>query len=157
MNEKAARIYDIDKATGFMTAKNPDKAWLTVQQKLDFLKAFTETANFTEAAKMAGVSAHTFRSHMHVDPVFYKRYREAVDTICDNMEASLYKMGKHNVTAAFGILRAFRPNIWNEKRIIAAEGGGTKVDRLKGVLDQLKVEGALIDLKEEGDGSNGEA
>lgn len=140
--------YVVDPNTGFLTPHpiDPNNGF-TAKQKETFLAAFKRTANISASAKMVGVTRSLVNDHLERDPMFYKAYREAVEALCDEREAAIYKTGKFNPTAAIMFLKAFRPHIWNEKRLV--EHSGAASNSLKGLLEELKKDGKLIDVKEE--------
>ena len=51
--------FDRDPKTGFLVPKNQATNLVQLQEKLDFLKAFKESANFSKSAKMVGRSKTT--------------------------------------------------------------------------------------------------
>lgn len=140
--------YVVDPATGFLTPGplNPNDGF-TAKQKETFLAAFKKTANISACAKMVGIERGTVHNHLERDPMFYKAYRDAIEALCDEREAAIYKTGKFNPTAAIMFLKAYRPHIWNEKRLV--EHSGAPSGHLKGLLEELKKDGKLIDVKEE--------
>jgi predicted DNA-binding protein YlxM (UPF0122 family) len=119
---------------------------LTDKQKETFLEAFKKTANMSKAARLAGVDRRTVGNAIEQDTDFYMKYRDAVEELCDDREESLFQQGRHNMAAAFGFLKAYRGHIWADKRVVEQINGSQ--DKLKGLLDQLKKEDKLIDVKD---------
>ena len=143
------KYYTTDPETGFLTKAPNRSVGITSLQKKDFLEIFKKNANFTKACKMAGIDKHTICDHFQFDAAFYRAYRDAVDELCDEREESLFAMGKHNVTAAFGFLKAFRPHIWNERKIIEQKDPSKeKLNSLLEVLEKEKKAGKLLDVKD---------
>ena len=133
---KSQDHFDRDPKTGFLVPKHTAGNLVQLQEKLDFLTAFKESANFAKSAKMIGRSGKCIRSQFKIDSAFHAAYRDIIDELCDEREESLFKMGKHNVTAAFGFLKAFRPHIWNDRKIV--EQKQHKEEKLKNLLDQME-------------------
>jgi len=140
--------YSKDPETGYLTV-NEGCRGITSQQKKEFIETFCKTANFGKSAKMVGMDAHTIRDHFKVDPLFHKAYRDSIELLCDEREESIFAMGKHNIAAAFGFLKAYRPGVWNERRIIESKNEETtKLKSLLDLLDKEKKDGNLIEAKE---------
>lgn len=143
--------YIQDLKTGFMTpgpafVSTIRDAGVTVQQKVDFLEAFKKTFNFSKAAKLVGCTRSELTAQFEGDVEFYKAYRRAVESVCDQAESNLLDLSKRNPTACFGILKAYRPGIWGDKK--DSGNAGKSEDKLKGLLDEMKKDGKLLDVKE---------
>lgn len=132
----------IDKKTGFI-----DDAGFSAHQKGIVLDIYRKTANLTKAAKTAGVTRHLVVSTFEQDQAFYMAYRAVMEELCDDREETLYLNGRHNVTAAIIFLKNLRPQTWADKPLPALANGG---DKLKGLLDELKKDNKLIDVKDKG-------
>jgi len=131
--------FEIDAKTGFLTPK-PDsriKNGFTATQKTEWLKIFRQTANRGKACDLVGISRWTLNNHLNGDQAFGKAKQVIVESICDDMEQALFELAKRNPTAAFGILRAYRPNVWKSDR---KEQGPRKEERLKNLIKTLKNE-----------------
>lgn len=140
--------YEIDKATGFLTPMIENfPNGFSAKMKVTFLESFKKSANMTKSCNLVGVTRQMVQTHIEQDSAFGFAYRAAVDALCDEAEENLHKMTKRNPTACFGFLRAYRPHIWNDKK--ALEITGAPGDKLKGLLDDLKKEGRLLDVKDQ--------
>jgi len=139
--------YIQDLKTGFLT---PGPAFVgtgvTAEQKTTFLESFRKTANFSKAAKVVGCSRADITAQFEGDLQFYKSYKYAVEAICDQAESNLFELSKRNPTACFGLLKAYRPGIWADKKDSGNAGNST--DKLKGLLEEMKKDGKLVDVKE---------
>lgn len=147
--EYSGEKYELDPVTGLMKPKKGAKfnsgGGVTPQQKLDWLKVYRETSNFGKACKIAGIERSTVYSHFEFDIEFEKKFREAVEELCDDKEEQINLMSTKNLLAAFGYLKAYRPHIWNEKKIIGIEK--SNVSKLQSILDKMKKSGKLLDVK----------
>ena len=128
--------YEIDETTGFYTPKRSSKVKnaFSANQKLEFLKAFRASANFGKACEAVGVNRHTAIDHLKWDDKFSIEKKRVVDEICDDMEEALFTIAHRNPTAAFGILKAYRPSIWKDSHI---EKGPNKDARLKELFKSM--------------------
>jgi len=131
--------YEIDDKTGFYTLKSGThiKNGFTAQQKVEFLKIFRSSANFGKACETIGVNRHTVTDHLRWDDKFKIEKKKAVEDICDDMEEALFTLAHRNPTAAFGVLKAYRPQIWKDRY---EEKGPNKDQRLKDLF-KLNSEG----------------
>lgn len=131
--------YMIDPKTGYLTPKltctDPS---FNADQKAMFLDTFAETANFSKAAKLVGVTRHLVNQHFEMDIAFYKSFRDTVDKLCDEVEGNLFKMAKKTPVAAFGFLKAYRKSVWGDGK----QGGDASKanEKLKGLLEEIKKE-----------------
>lgn len=131
--------YEIDEATGFYTPKPKThiKNGFTAAQKTEFLRVFRASANFGKACEAVGVNRHTVTDHLKWDDKFKIEKKRVVEEICDDMEEALVALAHRNPTAAFGVLKAYRPAIWKEKY---EEKGPNKDQRLKELFNAMKDE-----------------
>lgn len=131
--------FEIDKETGFLTPKPNSKIknGFTATQKTEWLKIFRQTANRGKACDLVGISRSVLNDHLNGDQAFGKAKQVIVDSICDDMEQCLFELAKRNPTAAFGILKAYRPNIWKDTY---RDKGPRKEERLKNLIKTLKNE-----------------
>ena len=141
-------FFEIDQKTGFLTPKSNCrvKNGFTASQKVEWLKFFRSSANYGSACKLVGTDRSTVRDHLKGDTKFGQEHKKAVEDICDDMEQCLFELAKRNPTAAFGVLKAYRPKIWRERYV---EKGPNKDERLKGLLDSIKSEGSTTSGSEE--------
>lgn len=131
--------YQIDEATGFYTLKPGSKLknGISAAQKTEFLRVFRASANFGKACEAIGVNRHTVQDHLKWDDKFKIEKKRVVEEICDDMEEALVAIAHRNPTAAFGVLKAYRPSIWREKY---EEKGPNKDQRLKDLYSAMKEE-----------------
>ena len=131
--------YSIDSKTGYLTPDVlcTDRFKFTAEQKTCFLDIFTETGNFTKAAKLVGITRETVTKHFEGDVAFYKAYQAAIDQLCDEMEENVVRMAKKTPVAAFAFLKAYRKGVWSD-------GKGQPTDKahekLKNLLEEIKKE-----------------
>lgn len=143
--------YCIDRDTGYLTTKDGYMKGVKATAKVAFLNSFRETANFRAAARIAGLTPHEIHTHFGVDQKFKAAYDDAVNELCDNVEANLYRMAMKTPVAAFGFLKAYRNRVWGDKK----ESGGKddKESKIESLLSKLQKEGQLIDVNEEKSGN----
>ena len=131
--------FEIDSKTGFLTPKPTAKIknGFTAQQKVEWLEAFKSTFNFSKASTQVGVVNKTVRDHINGDDKFGQAYKEAKNYVADECQEALYKFIHKNPTAAFGILKALKPEMWKDNY---KAPGPNKEARLKGIIDAMKEE-----------------
>jgi hypothetical protein len=133
--------FEIDPTTGFLTPKDVTKLsnGFTAQQKMAWLEAYRESANFTKACKLVGISTSTVRDHLHGDEKFGQAYKNQQMEFNHNVEETLYNAAtkSKNVTAMFGWLRANMRDKYNDNY---KDTGPRKDERLKSLLDAIKQE-----------------
>ena len=139
--------YIQDPQTGYLT---PEPLFtgtgFTALQKVTFIETFRKTGNLSKSAKMCGVSRKIITEQFEFDIEFYKAYRFAVESLCDQVEENLLALSKRNPTACFGFLRAYRKGIWTDGK---QTDQAASTDKLKGLLDELKKDGKLIDVNKD--------
>lgn len=81
-----------------------------------FLKAYARHGAKWKAAKIAGVAKRTVDAYEASDPDFAEQSHDAKQLYLDNCQAELRRIGrdKHNPLPLFGILKAGRPDEWND-------------------------------------------
>ena len=133
--------FEIDPETGFLTPKKDAhvRNGFTAAQKTEWLLVFRRSANFGKASDAVGINRRTVHDHLNGDQKFKTAKQAVVESICDDMEESLFLLAKRNPTAAFGILKAYRGRIWREK---FQEREPNKEEKLKGLLNTIKDEDA---------------
>lgn len=129
--------FEIDSKTGFLTpkAKTRIKNGFTATQKTEWLQIFRKSANFGHACQVIGVGRSTVQDHLKGDLKFEQARKAVLDDICDDMEECLVTLAKHNPTAAFGVLKAYRGWIWKDNW----KDPTTKEERLQGLYNTMKV------------------
>lgn len=129
--------YEIDETTGFYTPKATSKVRnaFSANQKVEFLRVFRASANFGKACDAIGVNRHTVNDHLKWDDKFKIEKKKVVEDICDDMEEALVALAHRNPTAAFGVLKAYRPQIWKDRY---EEKGPNKDQRLKDLFSAMK-------------------
>lgn len=70
-----------------------------------------------KAARLAGVSIRTVENHEREDSAFAGDITDAIQEYADECVVGLKRIGdeRHNPLAYFGLLRALRPNEWNDR------------------------------------------
>ena len=128
--------YEIDEKTGYYTPKGNSrvKNAFTAEQKVEFLKILRSSANFGRACDAVGVNRDTVKDHMKWDDKFGIEKKKVVENICDDMEEALVNLAHRNPTAAFGVLKAYRPSIWKDSY---QEKGPNKDQRLKELFNAM--------------------
>lgn len=132
--------YILDYKTGYLTpGPGCIGASFNAAQKVMFLEAFAETANFSKAAKLVGVTRNMVTAHFEGDMAFYQAYRNTVEKLCDDMEGNLFRMAQKTPVAAFGFLKAYRRSIWGDAK---QQGNDTtkSTDKLKDLIEEIKKE-----------------
>ena len=131
--------FEIDSKTGFLTPKPTAKIknGFTAKQKVEWLEAYKNTFNFSKASTQVGIGNAAVRDHINGDDKFGQAYKEAKDFVADACQEALYNFIHKNPTAAFGILKAVRPEMWKDNY---KEKGPNKDDRLKGIIDACNAE-----------------
>ena len=101
------------------TAETPSrpvrKGKLTADAQRKFLKLFASGHTAFQAAHAIGTSRTAIFDLRARNPKFEAAYVKARERMLDTLEDSMHHMALNgNITAMFGLLRAFRPLRWRE-------------------------------------------
>lgn len=97
---------------------------LTAEVRADFLRYYASGFSAYVAARKVGVTRTAIFELRRRDAEFAKKYEAAREASLDAMEDNMQDMANNgNLTAMFGILRAFRPGRWREN--VKVEHSGT--------------------------------
>ena len=105
-------------------------------RKREFLDAYAAAGDITRAAKACGLHRWTTYRWQAEDEEFAAAIRQVRENLADDCEGSLYRRavsdapGMAPVVAAFGILKATRPERWVERHIVI-QHDSTGVDAVR--------------------------
>ena len=92
-----------------------EKYKFTEALRHEFCRLYAKGYTVGEAAREVGTTSTTVFTWNRKDPEFAKRFAKARELCLDVLEDQLHLMGRSgNVTAIFGMLRAFRSIRWRE-------------------------------------------
>jgi hypothetical protein len=103
----------------------------TLEKRREFIRAFRTGLTVQETCDLVEVSMSSVYLQRKKNPKFSKLFDEALNRNIDSLEDHLFGMAtgraKGNILAAFGILRANRPEKWRESSKVEHSGNLTLV------------------------------
>lgn len=106
--------------------------------------------NVSAVCRALGTSRQLWDYHLKHDPDFARSVQEIREACCDELEQTMYELGKKKSSFTFSdriaFLRAHRPQFYDRVKVIKVEGwkmgDGEKVNRLAGL--ENAVDGEIV-------------